>query len=418
MVRKKSALLCQDQLVFGFGRPLPLNFNDSQCLFSELPRQLPLMEFLPLRATCKLYSKTEAFQKLLAVKWPKQALAAARQKHLSAEELLTFPKVRSSVMGGKTRSHFYGFCCPEDRRKLDRFCGTIDMPSTMCKSVFINKVDDSYETMHEARFYRARSERGWGSFQSFVWGLGNWAALALFWKGNVFFPCFSSNSPTQISPKLGTWTPSCQAFCEGQSFKSRQCWTLLLWRECAAQACGHRLLHPIHLWRRRIGNLKWCCWRKPHTQTVPQRCKHGHNCKISQDDISYSAAISGCEKGGQWQLALTFSYEGPSGCPKQSWVQMSSATVQPSVHAKKAVSGSWRWPCSWKCKRHRLARMTSATEQSSGCVYYEKGVNGSKRICCMTGCDTANRAERIAIFFDKIRSEIPHAPWKDEEYHV
>ena len=184
--------------MFGFGRPLRLNFNDSQCLFSELPRQLPLMEFLPLRATCKLYSKTEAFQKLLAVKWPKQALAAARQKHLSAEELLTFPKVRSSVMGGKTRSHFYGFCCPEDRRKLDRFCGTIDMPSTMCKSVFINKVDDSYETMHEARFYRARSERGWGSFQSFVWGLGNWAALALFWKGNVFFHVF----PPIVPPKL------------------------------------------------------------------------------------------------------------------------------------------------------------------------------------------------------------------------
>ena len=209
IVSKKSALffvqlLCQDQLAFRFGRPksLRLNFNDSQCLFSELPRQFPLMEFLPLRATCKQFSKTVAFQKLLTVKWPKPALAAARQQHLSAEDLLTFPHVKGRFT---TKTEFYGFCCPEDRRTFNRFCCQIIEPRP--SRFFLNKVDDSYETMHEARFYRARSERGWGSVQSFIWGLGHWAALALFWQGAC---CFTSITfpPKLAQTCLGAWTLS------------------------------------------------------------------------------------------------------------------------------------------------------------------------------------------------------------------
>ena len=152
IVRKKSALffvqlLCQDQLAFRFGRPKSLNLNDSQCLFSELPRLFPLMEFLPLRATCKQFSKTVAFQKLLTVKWPKPALAAARQKHLSAEDLLTFPHVKGGIA---TKREFYGFCCPEDRRKFNRFCCNIISPRPT--RFFISKVDDSYETCTKPDF--------------------------------------------------------------------------------------------------------------------------------------------------------------------------------------------------------------------------------------------------------------------------
>ena len=55
--------------------------------------------------------------------------------------------------------------------------------------------------------------------------------------------------------------------------------------------------------------------------------------KVQPNVISYSAAISACSKGGQWQEALML-FE---AMPKSS--EMSSATIQPSVPARRVGNG-------------------------------------------------------------------------------
>ncbi|CAK0887382.1 unnamed protein product [Prorocentrum cordatum] len=108
--------------------------------------------------------------------------------------------------------------------------------------------------------------------------------------------------------------------------------------------------------------------------------------KLEPNVISYSAGISACEKGGQWQAALTLLSEmrralallsemweaklepdvisysaGISACKKserwqraltllsQMWEAKlepnASATALGSARATRAGSGSWRWHC-------------------------------------------------------------------------
>ncbi|CAK0893392.1 unnamed protein product [Prorocentrum cordatum] len=59
--------------------------------------------------------------------------------------------------------------------------------------------------------------------------------------------------------------------------------------------------------------------------------------KLEPDVISYSAGISACEKGEQWQRALALLSE--------IWSPTSSATALGSARARRASSGSGRLRC-------------------------------------------------------------------------
>ncbi|CAK0873362.1 unnamed protein product [Prorocentrum cordatum] len=75
--------------------------------------------------------------------------------------------------------------------------------------------------------------------------------------------------------------------------------------------------------------------------------------------ISYSAGISACAKGGQWQRALSLLRE-----MHKVKVEPNSATALESVRAKVANSGSGLWRCFEKCGQRSWSIAQSATTLS------------------------------------------------------
>ncbi|CAK0910328.1 unnamed protein product [Prorocentrum cordatum] len=62
--------------------------------------------------------------------------------------------------------------------------------------------------------------------------------------------------------------------------------------------------------------------------------------KLELDVISYSTGISACEKGQQWQPALALLSE-----MREAKLEPDSATTLGPARARRAGSGSGRWRC-------------------------------------------------------------------------
>jgi len=148
--------------------------SDSLLFQVELPSLLPVMEFLPLRATCKGYARNHAFQELLQVTNPWKALKAAREGCVSIEQL----QAENFRVEDKDRKRIKvysrtGFCCPADRRLFNR-CGPT-MPGEQHK-YFVTYKAESFESSQRERNYRIRRDypdRRYHDVQTFFWGLGN-----------------------------------------------------------------------------------------------------------------------------------------------------------------------------------------------------------------------------------------------------
>ena len=61
---------------------------------------------------------------------------------------------------------------------------------------------------------------------------------------------------------------------------------------------------------------------------------------VERDTMTYSAAVSACEKGSQWEEALGLLREMAS-----QGVETPSPTTPPSRHAGRAACGRRRWGC-------------------------------------------------------------------------
>eukprot|EP00439_Symbiodinium_sp_Y106_P026461 s3016_g3.t1 len=96
--------------------------------------------------------------------------------------------------------------------------------------------------------------------------------------------------------------------------------------------------------------------------------------KATPDVVTYSAAISACQKGGQWQLPLEL-------------FERAEQTISPDVvhwvRVKSALSGNQHYGCCSTCRRHASAQITLATRLPSGpaavlktgkwqCISFEK----------------------------------------------
>ncbi|CAE7775135.1 unnamed protein product [Symbiodinium sp. CCMP2592] len=75
---------------------------------------------------------------------------------------------------------------------------------------------------------------------------------------------------------------------------------------------------------------------------------------VTPDVVSFNAAISACEKGACWEQALAL-----LRIPHHA--RRSSRSMQPSVHARKVVAGSMRWPCWTSCPKRASAVTLSPT---------------------------------------------------------
>ncbi|CAK0858992.1 unnamed protein product [Prorocentrum cordatum] len=87
---------------------------------------------------------------------------------------------------------------------------------------------------------------------------------------------------------------------------------------------------------------------------------------LKPDVISYSAAISACEKRDQWQHALAL-----LGEMRVAKLEPDSATTLGSARARRASSGSGLWRCFARCGRRSWSK-TSST-YSAGISACEKG---------------------------------------------
>ena len=151
----------------------PTYLSDSLLLQVELPSLLPVMEFLPLRATCKGYARNHAFQELLQVTKPVEALKAAREgcvsiEQLQAENFRVEDKHRKRIKGYPRT----GFCCPADRRVFNRCCCNLMGGGN---KYFVTFKDESFESYQRERNYRIRRDypdRRYHDVQTFFWGLG------------------------------------------------------------------------------------------------------------------------------------------------------------------------------------------------------------------------------------------------------
>ena len=63
---------------------------------------------------------------------------------------------------------------------------------------------------------------------------------------------------------------------------------------------------------------------------------------METDTICYSATVSACEKGHEWQLALDLL----SRMAEAKWMRTPFAIVRQSVPARRAKSGNSHWACS------------------------------------------------------------------------
>ncbi|CAK0858317.1 unnamed protein product [Prorocentrum cordatum] len=91
----------------------------------------------------------------------------------------------------------------------------------------------------------------------------------------------------------------------------------------------------------------------------------------SHGSISYSAGISACEKGKQWQRALALLSEMWAAKLEPDVICTTSATALGSARARKARSGSWRWRCSARCGRRSWSN--AGLSYSAGISACEKG---------------------------------------------
>ncbi|CAK0858314.1 unnamed protein product [Prorocentrum cordatum] len=86
----------------------------------------------------------------------------------------------------------------------------------------------------------------------------------------------------------------------------------------------------------------------------------------SHGSISYSAGISACEKGKQWQRALALLSEMWAAKLEPDVICTTSATALGSARARKARSGSWRWRCSRVREGRAVAVGAGAAERDVG----------------------------------------------------
>ena len=117
-----------------------------------------------------MYARTAAFQELLGVRFPQNALQAARSEDLSVEQLqeANFRVDPYAIVRDYPRS---GFCCPRDRRVFNEFCCNLGGRDRF----FRKERDDSFHAHHRQRYYQMRRDHGprCKKVQGCVWGLGN-----------------------------------------------------------------------------------------------------------------------------------------------------------------------------------------------------------------------------------------------------
>ena len=151
------------------------DLSDSLLFQVEFPGLLPVMEFLPLRATCKGYARNRAFQEFLQVTQPRKALKAARTGRVSIEQLQAENfQVEQPLRKCKKGYPSTGFCCPSDRRLFNECCCNLAGRDRF----FVTYRDESFETLQRERYYRTRRDhpdRRYHDVQTFFWGLGTLA---------------------------------------------------------------------------------------------------------------------------------------------------------------------------------------------------------------------------------------------------
>ncbi|CAK0881698.1 unnamed protein product [Prorocentrum cordatum] len=101
---------------------------------------------------------------------------------------------------------------------------------------------------------------------------------------------------------------------------------------------------------------------------------------VERNMITYSAGISACEKGEQWQRALALLSEmwAAELKPNVIW----SAVTLGSARARRAGSGSGPWRCSARCGM-RSWSPTSSSLYSAGISACEKGVQWQRALALL-----------------------------------
>ncbi|CAK0862379.1 unnamed protein product, partial [Prorocentrum cordatum] len=117
------------------------------------------------------------------------------------------------------------------------------------------------------------------------------------------------------------------------------------------------------------------CKKGEQWQRVLSLLTEMRGAKVDPDVIAYSAGISACEKGEQWQRALALLRE-----MREVWLEPNpwSATALGSARAKKASSGSGLWRCSVGCGR-RSWSLTSQLQRRNQRVREGRAVAASAR---------------------------------------
>lgn len=100
---------------------------------------------------------------------------------------------------------------------------------------------------------------------------------------------------------------------------------------------------------------QWC-----HALTLLLAMPHS---QVDPNVISYNAAISACEKAGQWHVALVLFEEMPRAKVARDVITL--LTTRRLAHVKRVDKGTKHWPCFKLCLGQGLIMMSSATMQPS-----------------------------------------------------
>ncbi|CAK0858312.1 unnamed protein product [Prorocentrum cordatum] len=113
----------------------------------------------------------------------------------------------------------------------------------------------------------------------------------------------------------------------------------------------------------------------------------------SHGSISYSAGISACEKGKQWQRALALLSEMWAAKLEPDVICTTSATALGSARARKARSGSWRWRCSARCGRRSWSN--AGLSYSAGISACEKGEQWQRALALLSEIQLQRWDQRV-----------------------
>ncbi|CAK0875029.1 unnamed protein product [Prorocentrum cordatum] len=166
-----------------------------------------------------------------------------------------------------------------------------------------------------------------------------------------------------------------------------------------ASARARRAGNGSGLWRSlaRCGRQSWSLQQSSKLQRCHQRVREGPAVAVgsgtakrdgdkvgARHDFSYSAVISACEKGRQWQRALAL-----LGEMREAKVEPNSPTPLLSARAKRASSGSGLFGCLVRCGT-RTWSPTSPLSYSA----------------CISACENSNQWKQALLLLSEIEAKL------------